>query len=109
MDIARTRGLAAGLVLADAALARGLTTASDLDRIAAFMRGWSGAAAARRVAEHASGLRESPIESISFALFVDRCLPSPSATDGSSAKDAIVSARTSCGWRIASSGKPTVG
>jgi hypothetical protein len=77
IDVARTRGFAAGLVLADAALAQGLTTASDLDRIAAFMRGWSGAAAARRVAEHASGLRESPIESTSFALFVDRCLPLP--------------------------------
>jgi len=77
LDVTRLHGFGAGLVVADAALARNLATKSDLDRIAAWMRGWSGASAVRQVADHASGRRESGLESCSFALFVDRRLPLP--------------------------------
>jgi hypothetical protein len=76
LDVARTHGFAAGLVLADAALGRALATTDDLSRIATTMVGWN-SAAARLVARHASALRESPIESCSYALFVERDLPLP--------------------------------
>ena len=66
LDVARLHGFQAGLVLADAALARGLATAADLDRIATAMVGWN-STRARLVADHASGRRESPAESWSFA------------------------------------------
>ncbi len=76
LDVARCHGFAAGLVLADAALSRGRATEAELLRIAAAMAGWN-SSAARLVARHASGRRESPVESVSFAVFVDRGLPLP--------------------------------
>jgi hypothetical protein len=86
LDVARVDGFAPALVLADAALARGTATVAELDRIAASMTGWMGAVDARLVAHHASGRRESPTESWSFAVFVDRNCRSPAATSESSGK-----------------------
>jgi hypothetical protein len=80
LDVARLHGLEAGLVLADAALASGWATAADLDRIAAAMVGWI-STRARLVAEHASGRRESPVESWSYAVFVRRGLPLPECNE----------------------------
>jgi very-short-patch-repair endonuclease len=77
LDIAREFGFAAGLVLADAALAHGAADRPDFERIAAGMRHWSGVGNVDLVAHHASGRRESPIESRSFAAFVDFGLPLP--------------------------------
>ncbi|WP_232827589.1 DUF559 domain-containing protein [Jiangella endophytica] len=77
LDIARTDGVAAGLTVADAALRRDLTTTAELATTAADLAGWPGVSNARLVAEHASGLRESPLESVSFALFVRRGLVLP--------------------------------
>jgi len=77
LDIAREFGFAAGLVLADAALAQGAANRADFERIAAGMRRWSGVGDVDLVAHHASGRRESPIESRSFAVFVDFGLPLP--------------------------------
>lgn len=81
LDVARVDGFAPALVLADAALARGMATVAELDRIAASMTGWKGAVDARLVAHHASGRRESPTESWSFAVFVDRELPLPGCNE----------------------------
>jgi Transcriptional regulator, AbiEi antitoxin len=80
LDVARVHGFAAGLVLADAALARDQVIAADLDRIATSMVGWN-STRARLVAVHASGRRESPIESWSFAEFVKRELPLPTCNE----------------------------
>ncbi len=77
LDVTRLDGFAAGLVLADASLARGLAHEAEFQRIAAWMTGWSGSRAVRQVAQSASRLRESPSESLSFALFVERQLPLP--------------------------------
>lgn len=74
LDIARTDGFAAGLVAADAALRSDLTTSEELAGTVADLAGWPGVADARLVALHASGLRESPVESVSYALFVERGL-----------------------------------
>ena len=79
-DVARLQGFQAGLVLADSALARGLATAADLDRIATSMVGWN-STRARLVADPASGRRESPAESWSFAVFVLRGLPLPECNE----------------------------
>ncbi|RIQ34782.1 type IV toxin-antitoxin system AbiEi family antitoxin domain-containing protein [Jiangella rhizosphaerae] len=77
LDIARTDGAAAGLVVADAALRRNLTTSADLATVVADLAGWPGVADARVVSAHASGRRESPLESASYALFVRRGLALP--------------------------------
>jgi hypothetical protein len=77
LDVARVFGFPAALVLADAALATGKADRAEFQRIAATMRRWSGVGDVDLVASHASGLRESPIESRSFAAFVDCGLPLP--------------------------------
>ncbi|SDU74492.1 type IV toxin-antitoxin system AbiEi family antitoxin domain-containing protein [Jiangella alkaliphila] len=77
LDIARTDGVAAGLVVGDAALRRDLATPAQLAATVADLAGWPGVSAARLVAEHASGLRESPVESVSYAVFVRRGLALP--------------------------------
>ncbi|HJU96864.1 MAG TPA: type IV toxin-antitoxin system AbiEi family antitoxin domain-containing protein [Jiangellaceae bacterium] len=81
LDLARVHGFAPALVVADAALARGAAMSAELDRIATSMAGWKGAVDARLVARHASGRRESPNESWSFAVFVDRKLPLPACNE----------------------------
>lgn len=80
LDVARVHGFAAGLVLADAALGGDRAIAADLDRIATSMVGWN-STRAKLVAVHASGRRESPIESWSFAEFVKRGLPLPTCNE----------------------------
>ena len=80
LDVARVHGFTAGLVLADAALACDSAIAADMERIAAAMLGWN-STRARLVAVHASGRRESPIESWSFAEFVKRGLPLPACNE----------------------------
>ena len=80
LDVDRLHGFQAVLVLADAALARGLATAADLGRIATAMVGWN-SSRAQLVADHASGRRESPVESWSFAVFVLRGLPLPECNE----------------------------
>jgi very-short-patch-repair endonuclease len=77
IDIARNSGLRAGLVVADAALADGLVSMSDLDAALAGAVRWPGVRTARRVVELASPLAESPLESLSRLLVVDAGLPLP--------------------------------
>ena len=77
LDVARAFGFPAGLVLADAALATSKADPAEFQRIAATMRRWSRAGDVDLVASHASGRRESPIESRSFAAFVTFGLPLP--------------------------------
>lgn len=77
LDIARVDGFAAGLVVADAALRRDLTTPAELASTVSDLAGWPGVSDARLVSTHASGLRESPLESASYAVFVRRGLVLP--------------------------------
>lgn len=76
-DTAREHGLASGLILADAALARGLTGRADLEVQADHVSGWPGSRAVLQVAANASDRRESPAESVSFAVFVAAGLELP--------------------------------
>lgn len=77
LDIAREHGFHAGLAAADSALHLGCGTPAELREVAEFMTGWPGGVAVAKVAAHASGLRESALESDSFATFVDHDVELP--------------------------------
>jgi hypothetical protein len=77
VDIARSMGVADGLVAADAALHERLTTQQALRDAANGVAGWPGAAAARRVAALAEPLAESPLESLTRLCLADGGLPAP--------------------------------
>jgi hypothetical protein len=77
LDIAREHGVEAGVAAADNALHRELTDPVEL--VAGLRRcsGWPGIAKARKVARLASGLAESPLESLSRLRMDAAGLPVP--------------------------------
>jgi hypothetical protein len=77
LDIARLAGFESGVVTADAALHRRLTTPDDLMTLHLSMMDWPGSRVAGRVARFADGLAESPGESRSRVLFHHAGLPAP--------------------------------
>jgi hypothetical protein len=77
MDVARERGVAAGLVAADAALRSGLVDADDLDRAFDRCAGWPGRRSARIVRAMCDGSAESPLESLSRLAIAASHLPRP--------------------------------
>lgn len=74
VDVARRHGFASGAVTADAVLARGVPR-EELLAAVDDCRGWSGSRTARRVAEFADPLAETPLESLGRARFVEHGLP----------------------------------
>lgn len=70
IDCARRLPFAVALAVADSALRHGDIDGQALQRAAAAVRG-KGAAQARRVAQHASGLAANPFESVLRALALD--------------------------------------
>jgi hypothetical protein len=76
IDIARRESLASALVVADAALRRGVTT-TDLVQVAHACARWPGGRQGLLVANLADGLAESPLESISRAAWYLGGLPMP--------------------------------
>ena len=77
IDLARTLTFADGVVAADSAIRKGLTSRRELQIVLATSRGRRGVAQARRVVEFASGLSESVLESIARVVFDDIGLPAP--------------------------------
>jgi len=77
VDTARCHDLAAGLITADAALHLQRTDRAALRAVLDDCAGWPGIVGARRVVRHADGKRESPLESRSFAFFVEHEMPLP--------------------------------
>lgn len=71
LEVARDHGFDAGLVIADAALGRGVMSRQELQEAADRTAGWPGNRRMRRVVEFAGNSRESPAESLSYAVFVD--------------------------------------
>jgi len=65
LDVARERGVEAGLVAADFALHENLSTRESLAAVSLFCRSWPGVRSARFVASFADGRAESPLESLS--------------------------------------------
>jgi hypothetical protein len=76
-DVARERGLAAGLVAADAALHRRLLSGAELRDVIADCAKWPGIRRARAVAALADELSESPLESVSRLEISRLDLPMP--------------------------------
>lgn len=76
VDMARVRDHVEAVMVADAALHRGLDV-QDLAAALARVHGWPGGARARRVVEFADGLAESPYESWVRVLLDRMDLPRP--------------------------------
>jgi hypothetical protein len=76
MDLARREPFRNGVVVADAVLREGVDRRWLLAALAP-MKGWPGVERARRVAEFADGLAESPLESISRVAIHELGLPAP--------------------------------
>lgn len=76
-DVARTSRLGAALAVGDAALRAGRMTMDEVTSRLDAGRGLNGASRAVRAAQHLCGLRETPLESASWAYFVKYRLPLP--------------------------------
>ena len=70
VDLARAWPLGAALVVGDSALRTGEATLPAIHDVLRRCSGWPGAALARRSVEHMDGRRETPLESVSWAMFV---------------------------------------
>lgn len=77
VDLARTGSLADALCVGDAALAAGAVTSRELARRLDALGGVRGVRRARRALRLISGARESPLESMSYAYFVEHRIPLP--------------------------------
>lgn len=77
VDLARTRPFADGVVAADSALRKRLTSKRELRAVLATCPRSRGVAQAARVVEFANGLSESPLESLARVAFRDCGLPAP--------------------------------
>jgi Transcriptional regulator, AbiEi antitoxin len=77
VDLARASAFRAGVVTADSALRRKLTTKAELHAVVADCRGWPGVHRAAEVVAFADALSESPLESIARVAFCDCGLPPP--------------------------------
>jgi hypothetical protein len=76
VDLSRNVTFRSGVVLADSALRAG-TTVDELRAVLDYCRRWPGRRRAIAVVEFATGLSESPLESVSRVLFADAGLPTP--------------------------------
>jgi hypothetical protein len=77
VDLARTLEFRAGVVTADSALHRKLTTKPELQAVLATCPRWRGARRAAEIIELADARAESPLESIARVAFSDCGLPPP--------------------------------
>lgn len=77
VDALRTEGLAESLMIGDRALRMGAATRGEIQRVLVDCRGWPGITWARERAALLDPRRETPLESASVALFVERDLPMP--------------------------------
>ncbi len=77
IDLARELDFRAGVVAADSALHRKLTTKEELRSVLAACRRWRGVRTAAEVVEFADKRAESPLESIARVVFRDCGLPPP--------------------------------
>jgi predicted transcriptional regulator of viral defense system len=77
IDLARTLGFVDGVVAADSAIRRRLTTKSELQAVLTAGPRRRGAAVAARVVAFATGLAESALESIARVAFAEQGLAAP--------------------------------
>ena len=77
VDLARTSDFRAGVVVADSALRRRLTTKTELRSVISICARWPGIRRAREVVDFGDGKSESAFESIARVVFRDEGLPPP--------------------------------
>ena len=77
VDLARASAFRAGVVAADSALRRKLTTKAELQAVVADCRRWPGVQRAAEVVAFGDALSESALESIARVAFRDCGLPPP--------------------------------
>lgn len=77
IDLGRTLPFMDAVVVADAALRKGMTTKSTLDEVIKACKGWPGAGKARRVLDFCDGRADSPLESCARVVFDAYRLPPP--------------------------------
>ena len=77
VDLARTSSVRSGVVVADSALHRGLTTKAELQSVISACAQWPGIRRARQVVDFSDALSESAFESIARVVFSDEELPPP--------------------------------
>lgn len=97
-DVTRSGRLSDGLVLGDAAMRAGLMGPEDVDRLLGSAWARRGVRVAREAAEHLDPLRETPLESASWAYFVRHRLPLPSMQIEIHARDGRFVARVDFLW-----------
>lgn len=76
IDLARMVSFRSGVVIADSALAKGATR-EELRAVLDYCRRWPGRRKALQVADFASPLAETPLESVSRVLFYEYAVPTP--------------------------------
>jgi hypothetical protein len=76
VDVARRSGFLAGVVTADAALRRGVTS-QELEAVLRASARWPGRRVAAEVCDFADAGAESPLESVGRVRFVQHGLPTP--------------------------------
>jgi hypothetical protein len=99
IDLARTESFADGVVAADSAIRKRLTSKSQLRAILATGPRRRGAARARRVVEFADGLAESALESIARVALDDQGLPAPELQQWIAAPAGDVIGRADFCWK----------
>jgi hypothetical protein len=99
VDLARSLPFEPALVVADAALAGGMTTAEQLTAVLDAGAGTRGTRSARRVIGAADGRSESVGESRSRALMIDAGLPVPDLQVEVRGADGRLIGRCDVGWR----------
>jgi hypothetical protein len=77
VDLARTSSFRSGVVVADSALRRGLTTKAELEAVLADCVRWPGLTQAREVVAFSDALSESALESLSRVVFREQRIPPP--------------------------------
>jgi hypothetical protein len=77
VDLARTSSFRAGVVTADSALRKQLTTKAALGAVLADCARWPGLTRAREVVEFSDALSESALESLSRVVFREQGIPPP--------------------------------
>lgn len=77
LDVARSRGVETGVVVADDFIRRAMTSTAELEQLADAMKAWPGALSLRIVTGLATGRSESVGESLAWLMFRRLWLPMP--------------------------------
>jgi len=98
VDVARTATFREAVVTADSALRTRSATKSAIQRVLQECKGWPGIEQAREVAEFATNLSESVLESCARVTFRDYELPAPNLQVGIADKNGTIIARADFCW-----------